>query len=251
MTATDRYEELDAARGIAILMMILYHTIFDLYFFHLYPVVITSGFWRYFSFATASLFLLIAGISLSISSNRLLVSGTGIGRIPFAGKFIKRGAFIFGCGLIVTMATWFYLGEGFVVFGILHLIGTAIMISPLFFRYGKNNIVIGMVVTAIGIAISYKDMTGPIWLLPFGIPPALFYSVDYTPIFPWLGVVLIGLGLGNLIYPAGNRAFPVPDLPAFFRIPLSTLGKHSLGIYLVHQPVILLILHFTAGLPLF
>jgi len=251
MTRTDRYEELDAARGVAILMMILFHILFDLYFFNLYPINVISGFWRYFSFATASLFLLIAGISLSLSHDRLLRSGTGTGPLPVAGHFLKRGAMIFGCGLLVTLATWLYLGEGFVVFGILHLIGVSIMISPLFFRYGKNNILIGAVAIAIGIVVSSDGMAGPLWLLPFGIHPASFWSVDYTPIFPWLGLVLIGLGLGTLIYPSGNRAFLVPDQLAFLLQPLSNLGRHSLIIYLVHQPLILLFLHLTAGLSLF
>ncbi|WAC04211.1 MAG: heparan-alpha-glucosaminide N-acetyltransferase [Methanoregula sp.] len=246
----DRYSEIDAARGIAILMMIIFHTVFDLYFFSIYPVNVSSGFWRYFAFSTASLFLLIAGISLSISHSRAMrLAGDGV-PVRIAGKFLRRGAGIFACGVLVTVATWLYLGQGFVIFGILHTIGVSIMLSPLFFRFRSNNIIIGSVVVFIGIAIAYAGIPGPLWLCPFGIHPAAFVSVDYTPLFPWFGLVLIGLGIGESIYPGGRRGFEAPAIPFIFMSPLAVLGRHSLVIYLVHQPAIILLLHFVAGIPL-
>ena len=61
-------------------------------------------------------------------------------------KFLLRGAGIFCCGLLVTIATWWYLQEGFVIFGILApLIGVAIMLSPLFYRFRTWNAVIGII----------------------------------------------------------------------------------------------------------
>ena len=71
MDEISRYGEIDLVRGIAILMMVLFHTLFDLSFFRIFPVDISFGFWRYFAFATASLFLLIVGISLTISRARV------------------------------------------------------------------------------------------------------------------------------------------------------------------------------------
>ncbi|MCX6687547.1 MAG: heparan-alpha-glucosaminide N-acetyltransferase domain-containing protein, partial [Methanoregula sp.] len=70
MAGTDRYIEIDAARGVAILMMVLFHIVFDLSFFYGYPFNIATGFWRYFALSTASLFLLIVGVSLVISHAR-------------------------------------------------------------------------------------------------------------------------------------------------------------------------------------
>ena len=244
----ERYWELDAARGIAILMMILFHTLFDLYYFQLYPVNIDSGFWRYFAFSTASLFLLIAGISLSISyarASREITTTAGV-----VIKYLKRGAVIFACGLLVTLATYLFLQEGFVVFGILQVIGVSIMISPLFLRFREKNILIGALFIVTWIVLSIAAIDGPVWLIPIGIHPATFWSVDYEPVFPWTGFVLIGIGLGSYLYPEGKRSFQVPEkfLPGI--LPLSFLGKHSLVIYLLHQPVILLLLHFFAGLPL-
>jgi uncharacterized membrane protein len=242
MDQISRYREIDLVRGIAILMMILFHTVFDLYFFRILPIDIYSGFWRYFAFATASLFLLIVGISLTISRARTASLKSGC---QLALKFVYRGAGIFLLGLLVTVCTWLFLKEGFIVFGILHLIGISIMISPLFFRFKKSNIVLGLLWILIGFFLATR--TGPIWLLPFGIHPATFWSVDYEPIFPWFGVVLIGMGLGEYLYPEGVRSFTFPSIPEIIVRPLAFLGRHSLIIYLIHQPIIILIIAAVTG----
>jgi uncharacterized membrane protein len=242
MTEFSRYWEIDLARGIAILMMLVFHTLFDLYYFGIYQVEVYSGFWRYFAFATAALFLLIVGISLTISRARVALTKSGY---QLALKFVYRGAGIFLLGLVVTFFTWLFLPESFIVFGILHLIGISVMLSPLFFRFKKWNIVLGFLFLAIGFLVATQS--GSIWLLPLGIHPAAFSSVDYEPIFPWFGVVLIGMALGELLYPEGVRGFALPAIPAFIVRPLGFLGRHSLIIYLVHQPIILFIIAIITG----
>jgi uncharacterized membrane protein len=244
MSDAARYPEIDLLRGIAIVMMIIFHTVFDLAFFRIVPFGVSDGFWRYFAYATASLFLLVAGISLAISHARAVSHLHGR---ALTVKFLKRGAGIFCCGLLVTVATWWYLQEGFVIFGILHLIGVAIMISPLFFRFRTWNAVIGIVFILMGWILA--TIPGPVGLMIFGIHPLTFWSVDYTPIFPWMGLVLIGMAAGEFAYPAGERRWPLPAVPARALSPLMFLGRHSLVIYLVHQPLILLVLYLTTGAP--
>ncbi|MCK4268896.1 MAG: DUF1624 domain-containing protein, partial [Methanogenium sp.] len=61
-----RYLEIDIARGIAILMMVIFHIFFDLSFFGIADMGVHSGFWRGFGYLTAILFVFIAGISLSL-----------------------------------------------------------------------------------------------------------------------------------------------------------------------------------------
>jgi uncharacterized membrane protein len=243
MPEFSRYWEIDLARGIAILMMLIFHTLFDLYYFGVYQVEVYSGFWRYFAFTTATLFLLIVGISLTISHARVVSTKSGS---QLALKFVYRGAGIFLLGLVVTFFTWLFLPENFIVFGILHLIGISVMLSPLFFRFKKWNIVPGFLFLAIGFL--FATYSGSIWLLPLGIHPAAFSSVDYEPIFPWFGVVLIGMGLGELLYPGGVRRYALPQIPACIVRPLTFMGRHSLIIYLVHQPIILSLIALVTGI---
>jgi uncharacterized membrane protein len=245
MNTASRYPEIDMIRGIAILMMILFHTVFDLNFFRVSAVDVSAGFWRYFAFSTAALFLLIVGISLTLSHTRAATSLSGYQMI---GKFVNRGVGIFLVGLLVTAGTWLYLKEGFIVFGILHLIGISVMISPLFFRFKKFNLLLGLFFILIGYFLT--TVTGPVWLLPLGIHPATFWSVDYEPVFPWTGIVLFGMGLGEILYPGGMRKFTLPGIPVFFIQPLAFLGRHSLIIYLVHQPLIIVLLAVVFGIPL-
>jgi len=242
MDERPRFIEIDIARGIAILMMVLFHTLFDVSFFSIAPVDVSTGFWRYFAYATATLFLLIVGVSLVVSHDRAAAKLSGS---ALTKKFLLRGAGIFSLGLLVTAATWLYLGEGFIIFGILHLIGVSVMLSPLFFRFGRYNLIIGSCCILAGFFLT--GIYGPWWLLPFGIHPAGFTSVDYTPLFPWFGVVLVGIGIGNFLYTGGVRQFAVPRLPDLFSAPLSFLGRHSLLIYLVHQPVIIILLGMATG----
>jgi len=245
MNAVSRYPEIDMARGIAILMMILFHTVFDLSFFGVSPIDVSTGFWKYFAFSTAALFLLVLGISLTLSHARAVISLSGN---QLVRKFLYRGAGIFLLGLLVTAGTWLYLKEGFIVFGILHLIGISVMISPLFFRFKLFNIILGLIFIVIGFFLT--TVTGPVWLLPLGIHPATFWSVDYEPVFPWTGIVLLGMGLGEYLYPGGVRKFTLPRIPAFFIRPLASLGRYSLIIYLVHQPIIILLLAAVFGIAL-
>lgn len=242
MEIHSRLWEIDLFRGIAILMMVVFHTVFDISFLGISPVNVSTGFWRYFAYATASLFLVIVGVSLIISYSRAEQKLSGI---TLALKFIYRGAFIFGLGLLVTLGTWLYLREGFVIFGILHLIGISVMLSPIFFRFGKLNILIGFACIPVGWIIS--GMSGPALLLPLGIMPPGFASVDYTPFFPWFGMVLIGMGVGQYLYAGGIRQFSIGQFPDLLVNPLSYFGRHSLVIYLVHQPIIILLLALATG----
>lgn len=244
MTGTARYPEIDIVRGIALLMMVVFHTVFDLSYFGILAIEVGEGFWRYFALATAFLFLLIAGVSLSVSDARAVMKTTDP-KNRFL-KTLKRGLFIFSLGLLVTFATWLYLREGYVIFGILHLIGISLILGWFFLRFGKWNILIGALWITAGLAI-VAPVRGPITLAWLGMYPAGFVSVDYTPLFPWFGVILLGIGIGSLLYPGGTRAWKIPDLANPAENAVAFLGRHTLILYLAHQPVILLILQAVTG----
>ena len=122
-------------------------------------------------------------------------------------KYLQRGLKIFGLGLIITLATWIWPGEGFIVFGALHCIGISIILAYPFLRFRYQNLLLGIILISIGIIL--KNFTFDFyWLLWLGFTPSTFYTVDYFPLLPWLGVVLIGIFVGNIIYPNFKRRLP-------------------------------------------
>ena len=226
-----RYWEVDAARGVAILMMVVYHFVYDLYAFGGYDVDAVTGFWARFADATASLFLFLVGVSLAISSGR---GGGGF------RKYLLRGLRIFGYGMLLTLV-FFVFDMGIVLFGILHLIGVSIILSYPFLRLRLANLVIGACTFAAGLYLQAGDPTGSAWLLPFGVAPEGWAMPDYRPLLPWFGVVLMGLSFGNAVY-GGGRPGGLPSAAPVLARPLLPLGRNSLAIYLVHQPVMIVVL---------
>jgi len=227
-----RFWEVDAARGVAILMMVVYHFTFDLYAFGGYDVDAVTGFWARFADATASLFLFLVGVSLAISSRR---GGGGF------RKYLLRGLSIFGYGMLLT-AIFLVFGMGMVAFGILHLIGVSIVLSYPFLKLRFANLALGAVIFAAGLYVQAGAPTGSAWLLPFGVVPEGWAMPDYRPLLPWFGVVLIGLFFGNVVYGDGRRPAGLPAAAPVLARPLLPLGRNSLAIYLVHQPVMIVLL---------
>ena len=233
----ERYWEIDALRGIAIVMMVIFHTVFALDFFGAASLEPAQGFWRLFALSTATLFIAIAGVSLSVSSARAAgyLDPRGV-----ALKNLKRGAGLLLLGMGITLVTWLLVPAEFILFGILHCIGLSIALSPLFLRFGRRNIIAGTVFVLLAPLVA--ALTGPLALAWLGIHPSDFASLDYVPLIPWFGVFLLGMGLGAALYPGGRRDFPVSDGEGPLIRPLTFLGRHSLVIYLVHVPLILLAL---------
>ncbi len=241
----ERFWEIDALRGTAVVMMVIFHTVFSISFFGVQPVDVLSGFWRVFALSTATLFILIAGVSLSVSSAR---AGVTLDERQVAWKNVRRGAGIFLVGMGITAATWLFIRSEFILFGVLHCIGLSIAISPLFLRLGRANLPLGAGIMLLAPIID--GIPGPLSLAWLGIHPADFASLDYVPLVPWLGVFLVGMSLGASLYPGGRRGFPARGQERSPLRPITFLGRHSLPIYLVHVPIILLFLALLVpGLP--
>ncbi len=226
-----RFWEIDFLRGVAIIMMVVFHTLFDLNYFGYYNIDVMHSL-RYFAIATASIFIFVSGICTTISYSK---------RKSYTRRFI-RGAEIFGFGLIATFVTWVFLKEGFVVFGILHFIGISIIASYFFVRFKKLNFLMGIALVTMGIYLQGLVFNFP-WLLWLGLRMEGFYSVDYFPMLPWYGLFLFGLSFGNKFYPNGRRGFHIPNFKNKFIKGFCFLGRHSLLIYLLHQIFIVGILY--------
>ncbi|KAF5414723.1 MAG: hypothetical protein C5S49_06660 [Candidatus Methanogaster sp.] len=235
-----RFWEIDFLRGLAIIMMIIFHLLYDLTYFGVCNLSLHSGFWLYFACATAALFIFLVGVSLTISFSRYEKIRNPGKKLYL--KYLKRGLRIFSWGLIITLMTWIFLRDGFVLFGVLHLIGISIVLAYPFLKLRYWNLLPGIVFISLGIYLKNFTFGFP-WLVWLGFMPEQFYSVDYFPIFPWFGVVLIGVFFGNLLYPDHIRKFKLYDLSNFNFIGVfCLLGRHSLVIYLVHQPILIVVL---------
>lgn len=239
-----RIWEVDAWRGIAITTMVIYHLMWDLTAFAGVRVRLTEGFWFYFQRFTAVSFVTLVGISLVISYHRARQQGDAEG---LYWKFFRRGAKILGIGMVITiiiaLASAFVPGfQGRIDFGVLHMIGASIIIAYPFLRFRWLNLLFAGLCFAASYAIQtvQVDTLAWVWL---GFEPPNYYYLDYFPLVHWFGVVLIGIFIGNTLYKNGERQFPLPDLSPFFPINiLQFLGKRSLLIYAIHQPILLALL---------
>lgn len=230
-----RLPEIDALRGIAVLGMIIFHFFFDLDYFDILRNQMFSGWWLIFARFGQFLFLGLVGFSVALSSR------------SFSVQCLRAGK-IFAAGMLVTFVTWIFAPDAFVKFGVLHFIGVAIPIAWIFKAGIKKNLLVGGSVTLLAAFASFfagryflSLFSTSDFLFPLGIISPGFSSLDYFPIFPWIAVVLTGLVLGELYLKNVRKNFEEVFL-------LSWMGRHSLIIYLVHQPVlILLIISASAG----
>jgi uncharacterized membrane protein len=155
---------------------------------------------------------------------------------------LKRGIKILGLGILFTIITMIFIPDRPIFFGVLHCIGFSIIFCIPFLKLKTYAIFPGIISILLGIMIYQFPIENPTLIhlaLGFHQTNIAQYTIDYFPLFPWLGICLLGITLGNLLYHGDKRRFPIPDLsrykPATW---FSWLGKHSLAIYLVHQPII-------------
>jgi len=239
MQLKKRFWEVDFLRGIAIIMMIIYHSLWDFNYFYNSQINLFAGFWKIFQIITASLFLLLVGISLTLSNKE---------NTKFK-KYFRRGMKIFSFGLIITLITFITFPKNFIIFGILHLIGLSIILSYLFRNLKYSNLIIGLLSIIIGLLINNIFIKFN-WLLIFGLHSNNFQSLDYFPIFPWFGIILIGLFIGKLLYSKNKRTFEIKENSNNIIKFISYLGKKSLIIYLLHQILLYGLFYFFSYLSL-
>ncbi len=223
MKSNQRIWEIDFARGVAILLMIAFHLAFDLAEFYQQPITYKSGVIYYTGKAAAILFILLAGISSTFSSSNLL-----------------RGCKLILWGVIIWGVVGIAIPGSNIIYGILHFLGSCIILQHLL-KLNRLNTP-ALLLTAnlsimLGIIFSRINMPNNI-LAPLGLTNANFFAVDYYPLFPWLGIFLLGLALGKLLYAQPHRISGAGR----YNDPISFLGRHSLTVYLLHQPVILSLL---------
>ncbi|MEO8188485.1 MAG: heparan-alpha-glucosaminide N-acetyltransferase [Burkholderiaceae bacterium] len=228
--SASRLRLVDALRGFAVAQMIVYHFIYDLAYFGWVNLAMTRDQpWTAWRTGIVTQFLLLVGVSLVLRTSFK----------PSAADFWKRWAQIAAAALLVSAGSWLVFGQRFIYFGILHFVAAALLLVRPLVRLKAWNIPLGIVciVTALVYTNEFFD-TPPATIVGFmTFKPR---TEDYVPLFPWIGVVLIGAGLAALWQ---RTQWRIPDalVPLNERAPrwLLFLGTWALTVYLVHQPVLL------------
>lgn len=217
-----RYAVVDAARGAAIIAMVAFHIAWDLYYLGFIQVdVSTDPFWTSLQKAIVSSFLFLAGIGLWL----------GHGRGMRWRSFWRREAVLAGAALVVSLGTYLAFGDYFAFFGILHALALFSLLALGFLRLPAwLTAMVGLAVIAAPNLLSIAVMRER-WLAWIGFWPEPPPTADIVPLFPWLGVLLLGLAAAKLLSDSPVWSLPAPRW-------LAWLGRWSLVIYLVHQPVL-------------
>lgn len=223
------------------LCMIAYHVLFDLMYFYDYEIPIYALGWRWFAWGTATMFLLVVGICFVISWEKTAMGERII-------KALKRGAIILSGGMIISAVTFVITPHAFVKFGILHLIGVSALVQPVFGIFKKCNIAIGILFIFLGIIFAEQTVDSFL-LFPLGLMYPGMQSLDYYPILPWFGVILLGMALGEWLYRPVRHHFLISVGSIAYPSWLLWCGRRALILYFFHQPVILLLLGFLLGFP--
>ena len=239
----ERYWEVDAVRGISLIGMIIFHITSLMVIFHM---IFTLDWYyevcRYIHLGT-SIFVIISGVALVLRYGRM----AGHSKREYHVAILKRGIEIFLIGIaiavIASVAIHFFVRDGnYMLFNFLQMMGLSMIICIPFLWLGKWNIIPAAILIWAGFAIK-SIHTGPIWLLPLGIlPDGMFYPRDYFPLLPWVGVMLLGVAIGSVLYPSGVRRFHIPDAGSLGKA-FALVGRHTLAIYLLHLPIIAAILY--------
>lgn len=235
---TQRLPAIDALRGLAILAMFAYHFAFDLNYF----AVIRADFnhdWFWLTARTLILssFLALVGMSLAL--------GHGGGFKP--APFLKRIGLLAGCAALVSIGSYLIFPHSWIYFGVLHFILVASVLGLLALRFNWANLALGAALIALGNSVKLPlfDMA---WLNWFGLMTHKPVTEDYVPLLPWFGVVLIGIFLGRRVLDTSpstalRRWQPTGSASRI----LALAGRHSLLLYMLHQPVFIGLLFLLVG----
>ncbi len=220
-----RIDAIDAARGLALVLMVIHHFLIDL-------VKLCGAPWWIFSnplfdllhYIFAGLFIFLAGLCCRFSRSNL-----------------KRGLIAYGIAMVMTVVTSLPIINDPIRFGVLHLLGFCMIFFALTHkawdaipRFLAPILYIALLVGS-ALLIHYTDIgSAARWLFPFGWMYPGFYSADWFPIFPWLFVFLLGAWAGLYVVehklPERFYTFTCPILPQ--------IGRKSLLIYVLHQPIL-------------
>lgn len=234
LTASPRHPIIDWLRGLAILCMMAYHFSFDLnQFGFIHQAFNEASFWLIARLCIVTSFLSLVGISLVLAKNSTLSL-----KINANKRYWLRIIKLIICTVAVTFGSMLLFPQSYIFFGVLHCILIASLLCKPLINYPRLSFCLGVAIILLGVFYQHVWFNqAPLqWIGLMTFKPI---TEDYVPLFPWLGVVLIGMFLGNVIkqqawfIASANRE--VRGLSAV----LAWMGQRSLLIYMTHQPILM------------
>jgi uncharacterized membrane protein len=211
---------LDFLRGLAVLMMIVFHSLMYIDYFGLARIGLYSGFIGRFQMIIPMLFLGVSGASAYIQ-----LKGKGKRAVMIKGLKLSFWA------LLVTLGTWMLFPKDYVFFGILHLISFctffAIIVTNSWVGGGLGLAILSIQNIIMSFAVNNK------YLSILGFNYSLLSTWDYYPIIPWAGVFFLGFFLGRFLI-----KWKAKELGNRFAKIICLMGRHALKIYLIHIPAL-------------
>ncbi len=225
----ERFDRLDALRGLAMVWMALFHFAFDLNHFGLLlprQNFHTDPLWTVQRACIVSLFLFCAGLGQALA----LHQGQGWPR------FWKRWAQVAGCALLVTLGSYPMFPNSYIAFGVLHGIALMLIVTRLTGGWGRWLWLLGALAIVLPRVAAHPFFDGPAfsWL---GLVTHKPITEDYVPLLPWLGLMWWGLAAGQWLL-VHRRSWLGGPLPAVLR-PSAALGRWPLSFYMLHQPLLI------------
>ena len=232
---TQRFNSIDALRGVAIVWMTLFHFSFDLnQYGYIRQNFYTDPFWTVQRAMIVSLFLFCAGLGQAIAVQQ----GQSMPR------FWKRWVQVAACALLVTAGSYMMYPKTFIYFGVLHGIAAMLLIVRFSANWGRWLWLAGISAFAMFLVAPYVHSswagTGFLNEPPFnwlGFISRKPVTEDYVPLLPWLGVIWWGMATGQWLL-ARRPQWISRSIPAVAS-PLAWLGRWSLSWYMLHQPVLI------------
>lgn len=232
------YGLLDTVRGVCILSMVAYHGMYDLVDIFGLPSAWYTGLPGYiWQQSICWTFILLSGMCWQLSRHH-----------------VKRGLLLVGCGAAISLITWLAMPSQRILYGVLNLLGlSALLLIPLDKLFRKVPAWAGLGGALLLFALTKNVSRGslgfeglvlcqlPSWLYVTdllavaGFPSPGFWSTDYFPLLPWFFLFCAGYFLWGLL----SQSERAKERLASGVRPLSFLGRHSLVIYLAHQPVLM------------
>lgn len=238
---TERFDRLDALRGLAIVWMAVFHFCFDLNHYRLLRPVqffLSDPFWTRQRVVIVSLFLLCAGAGQAAA----LASG------QVWPRFWRRWALVALCAAGVSLGSALMFPQSWISFGVLHGVAAMLLLVrlamvPVLRRWPGDGLQVqsglwlaGALALALPHLWRHEMFNNRLWNWT-GLVSQLPVTEDYVPVLPWLGVMLCGLAVGLWLL-ARHRSVLAGPVPAVAQ-PLALLGRWSLSFYMLHQPVLL------------